>query len=119
MFSVNAEFIIGVVFGDSYNASAEVLVIYAYTCVPVGLGVAMKLWAVNEEKNVVFVYNTILGAVVNIFLNIIYIPNYGAIGACIASLIAQFVSGYALNFFLLKIYLEFNVMVCFYVINEN
>ncbi len=102
IFSFYAEFIIGVVFGDEFKTSGNVLKIYAYTCLPVGLGVAMKLWAINEGKNVVFVYNTVIATIANILLNYIYIPKYGAVGASFASLLAQFMSGFLLNIIFAK-----------------
>lgn len=42
----------------------------------------------KEDK--IYVYSTIIGAVVNIFCNLIFIRLYGAYGACIGTVLAEF-----------------------------
>lgn len=79
-------------YGGQYALSAAVLVI-SICCVPfVYLGAAStRLYLEYGDKKAVLV-RAILGLFVNICLNLVLIPRYGAIGAAVASLAAQMTS---------------------------
>lgn len=42
------------------------------------------------EKDKIYVISTIIGAVINLILNLIFIKQYGALGACIGTIAAEF-----------------------------
>lgn len=79
-------------YGEQYALSSAVLVI-SICCVPfVYLGAAStRLYLEYGDKKAVLV-RAILGLFVNICLNLLLIPRYGAIGAAVASLAAQMTS---------------------------
>ncbi|ELN1573266.1 polysaccharide biosynthesis C-terminal domain-containing protein, partial [Escherichia coli] len=57
-------------------------------------------------------YKTAIAAIINIFLNLFFIKKWGAVGACISSLIAYFIANVFIFFcikrtrFIINIYLK-------------
>jgi O-antigen/teichoic acid export membrane protein len=78
-------------FGPSYQASIIVLQIYIWTGVGMflGAGVSQYMLAENMVKTTLFL--SLLGMAVNIGLNLIWIPEFGLIGAAWASLVSYLV----------------------------
>jgi len=93
-------FIIGV-FGVKYAASSPVLSVHVWATIFVFLGVAQTSWYIKEGTRGLYIQlkRTIMGAVINIVLNIILIPMYNALGAAIATIIAYAYVGYFANIF--------------------
>lgn len=92
--------IIDLIYGFAYSASSEVLALHIFSNVPVAIGVAQGQWTVNEKRIVFALYRTLCGATINVLMNLLLIPFLGAIGAALASILAQFFSVVFLNFFL-------------------
>ncbi|GAB4230653.1 MAG: hypothetical protein Tsb0034_02660 [Ekhidna sp.] len=61
----------------------------------------------NLQK--ISMYRTGVGALINVALNFILIPEYGAIGAAIATIIAKFIASYFSNAFFLKTRIYFKM----------
>ena len=76
-------------YGPAYSQAASVLMIHIWAGVFVGLGVASGNWYLSENLQALAFWRTFLGAVVNVFLNMLLIPSYGIQGAAIATLISQ------------------------------
>ena len=75
-----------------YSQAGPVLAIHIWTGLFVFLGVARGSWIMNEGiTKYAFIINSI-GAVSNIVLNYYLIPQYGIVGAAMATLISQMVS---------------------------
>jgi PST family polysaccharide transporter len=93
-------YIIGL-FGIKYAASAPVLSVHVWATIFVFLGVAQTSWYIKEGTRGLYIQlkRTIMGAVINIILNIILIPMYNALGAAIATIIAYAYVGYGANLF--------------------
>lgn len=94
-----AQPVVNLLYGAAYSATAAVLAIHVFANVPVSLGVAQSLWITNERRPTFALYRTVLGCVANIVLNFLLIPKYGATGAAIATLAAQFLAAVVYNFF--------------------
>jgi PST family polysaccharide transporter len=92
-----SEFIISGMYGSEYISASDVLAVHIFTNLPIGLGVIQSLWIINSKKSALVIYKTCIGAAVNIGLNFLLIPIYGAIGAAFASLIAQSISAVFTN----------------------
>jgi PST family polysaccharide transporter len=75
-------------FGSAYAKSGPVLAIHIWASVFVFLGVASSQWFVAENRQILSFQRTLLGAVVNVILNLILIPPFGPIGAAVATVIA-------------------------------
>lgn len=91
--------LIYILFGNEYQAAGEVLKIHIWTGIFVFMGVAFSKYLLSENFTKKSLYRTSLGAVSNIFLNLILIPKYGIKGAAIGTLSAQIISNYIYDFF--------------------
>lgn len=81
--------IITLLFGPAYSEAAPILLVLMWSGLFVALGVAREAWIVSEGLMPFSLATTIVGAVCNIALNLLLIPRYGAIGAAVATLVAQ------------------------------
>lgn len=101
--------IVGLLYGSQYNGVAQILVIHVWSGVFVFLGIGIGNWFVLHGLQRLLLYKTIAGAVLNIGLNLLLIPRYGAVGASVATLVAYGVSAYAMNFLFGKTKLVFQM----------
>lgn len=92
-----SSFIINILFGKEYAQASGVLSVHIWAGVFVFLGVASTHHLVAENLTKINFFRTILGAISNVILNIIFIPLYGIVGAAYATLISYAVSGYFSN----------------------
>jgi O-antigen/teichoic acid export membrane protein len=86
-------------FGETYRQSGHVLSIHIWASIFVFLGVASSRWFVVENRQILFLYRTLAGSIVNIFLNYLLIPIYGAVGSALATVFAQFLVNVAMDYF--------------------
>ena len=94
-----ADSLISILYGPKFLGGGIILSVHIWTGLFVYIGVGTSnLFVINNLQQFVL-GRTIIGAVINIALNYWLIPYYGALGSSIATLIAQFCSSYALNFF--------------------
>jgi PST family polysaccharide transporter len=80
--------IISFLFGDNYRNSGPVLAVHIWASVFVFLGVASSKWLLAENRQMLSLQRTALGAATNIALNFWWIPNFGALGAALATVIS-------------------------------
>jgi O-antigen/teichoic acid export membrane protein len=85
-------------FGKSYKDSGNILMIYTWSSIFVFLGVASQKWFITENLQKYTLINTIIGALLNISLNYIFIPLYGGVGSAYATMISYACAAYFLNF---------------------
>jgi PST family polysaccharide transporter len=91
--------IILLLYGRAYAESGGVLAVYVLSGVFAVLGQARENWVSVENITRFSLYSTIVGAGVNIGLNLILIPRYGSIGAAYATLVALCTGSYLVNAF--------------------
>ena len=84
-------------FGLAYTESSTVLLIYVWSIVFVFLSNGSWGYYLNENLEKFSSIRLIVGAVINIILNIYFIKWYGLIGAAYATLISYSISGYLIN----------------------
>lgn len=89
MFVLFGKFAIRILYGESYLPAAEPLKIITWYTIFSYLGVARNAWIVCENKQKYLKYMYAGAAVINIILNYLMIPLWGASGAALASLITQ------------------------------
>jgi PST family polysaccharide transporter len=80
--------VIRYLYGEAYVGAAAILIVHVWCGIFMALGVSSGSWLVAEEKRLLNLYRNLSGAVVNIALNLLLIPAYGAVGAAFATLIA-------------------------------
>lgn len=91
--------ITNLLYGTAYKSAGSILAIHIWASVFVFLGVATSNWLLAEGKQISSLQRTLFGAVVNILLNLILIPDFGALGAAWATVIAQFSVGFLYDLF--------------------
>lgn len=94
-----SEQIINLLYKEDYSRAAEVLSISIW-CVPfVYLAAIVTKMLITENKQHIVLQRSVIGVAVNLILNLILIPQYGAIGAAVSTLISQATVGVIFNFF--------------------
>ena len=79
-------------YGTHYSAAASVLQTHVFSNVPVFLGIAQKLWFINENRGNLAIFVTLLGAIASVSLNQLLIPEYGLHGAAYACVLSFSIS---------------------------
>ncbi len=90
--------IIRFLYGMEFSKAGPVLAIYSWASIFVFLGVASSKWYLVENLQFFSFINSVIGAVVNIVLNLILIKKYGIVGAAWATVISYGCAAYLLNF---------------------
>ena len=85
-------YIVNLLFGEAYSGAGIILSIHICSTIFVSLGLASGAWFTAENRQVLILQRTASGAVLNVALNLFLIPNFGAIGAAIATVTSQAVS---------------------------
>ena len=85
-------------YGEEYREAGQVLMIHIWAGVFVFLGVASSKWFISEGLQNYSTFNTIVGAVANVLLNLLLIPAYGIYGAAIATVLSYAMAAYFMNF---------------------
>ena len=86
--------IVTLLFGETYGDAGMILSIHIWAAVFVFLGVASSQWYIAEGRQVLSLQRTVIGAFVNVALNLWLIPVYGAVGAALATLISYSVAAF-------------------------
>ena len=97
--SLTAEWIMVLLYGGGYSESAQILIIHIWTGIFVFSGVASSRWFIAENLQKYTFYRTLAGCAVNLTLNYLLIPRYGAIGSAWASVISQAAASVFFNAF--------------------
>jgi polysaccharide transporter, PST family len=85
------------VYGISFHDSGGILAVYVLAGIFVMMGQIRENWVTVENFTRFSLYASVVGAGVNITLNLVFIPKFGAIGAAYATLLSLFVSWYFIN----------------------
>jgi len=86
--------IVKFLFGVDYVEAGTVLSIHIWAAVFVFLGVASGRWFLAENRQMLSLQRTVVGAIVNILLNFVLIPTYGVVGAAITLVVSQIVASW-------------------------
>lgn len=89
MFLIFGKVAVRILYGEDYLPSVMPLKIITWYTAFSYLGVARNAWIVSEGKQKYLKYIYAAAAIMNVVLNVIFIPFFGASGAAIASLITQ------------------------------
>jgi polysaccharide transporter, PST family len=89
IFACSSHLIIVGLYGRAYAPAAAVLSIHAWINVLMTLNICSNQWLLDEGDFRVNMYQTLVGAAVNIGLNLFLIPRMGIVGAAIASCAGQ------------------------------
>lgn len=95
-----APIIIRLLYGSKYLPAIDILRIITWYSAFSYLGAARNIWFLAEGRQKYIWITNMIGAISNIACNAILIPVYGACGAAVASVITQFLTNFALSFFI-------------------
>ena len=83
--------------GESYAAAAPALLAHVPSNLFAVLGVAQSTWLIGRGLLWAGLRNTVIGAAVNVLLNLAIIPHYGAVGAAGTTVVATCLATVPLN----------------------
>lgn len=98
--TLTAKYWVSILYGEQYKISAEIFEIHTLTFIPVCLGVIQSIWLINEKRSKLALYQALTGATLAIGLNFLLTPVYGAHGAALIAVFAQFTQAFLANAFL-------------------
>lgn len=93
-FSIAGKFVIWIIYGEEYMASAPVLLLLIWSRLFSLVGLVRSMWMLCERYEKYIKYFIGLGALINLILNTLLIPQYGAVGAAVATLATEVISSF-------------------------
>lgn len=97
-FTLFSNLIINILYGESYLASVPVLQILVWYMVFACIGSVRNVWILAENKQSMLWKINLAGALLNVLINSILIPFWGAAGAAFATLTTQIFTNLILGF---------------------
>jgi len=94
-----APIIINIILGDQFVDSVSVLRIHLWTSLGIILVAIIQNYLIAENLGKIFFIATLIGAVINIILNIILIPIFGINGAAMATFISYLLTIFSILLF--------------------
>ena len=92
-----------VFFGKEFTETGVLMMLLAPTIFLSGWkNILRSQYIIPYSKDLVYVYSLLIGAVCNIVVNMIFIPKYGARGAAIGTLTAEFIGFIIQNYIIAK-----------------
>ena len=92
--SISSEYLVAFLFGSEYSDAGIILSIHVWGAVFVFMRAILSKWLIIEE---LFFYSLVthgVGAVFNIMLNLLLIPEYKGVGAAVSTVISYMIASY-------------------------
>ena len=102
-----ADYFVPLLFGEAYQESSGILLIYIWSIIFVFLSNGSWGYYLNENLEKFSSVRLVIGAIINITLNLFFIKWYGLVGAAYATLISYSISGYFVNMLFEKTRINF------------
>jgi O-antigen/teichoic acid export membrane protein len=80
--------VVALLFGPDYAPAAAILVVHVWSSLFSFPRALVSKWVIAEDLYALSFYNNAFGALMNVGLNLLLIPTYGAMGAAVATLIS-------------------------------
>ncbi len=97
--ALGAPWIVRLAYGEAFAASGPILAVHIWSSIFVFLGVARGQWLVNEGLQRFYLVATLIGAVANIALNLVFIPRWGGLGAAYATVVSYGLAAWGASYF--------------------
>ena len=94
-----SESLVPLIFGDQYAASATILIIHIWAGIFIFMRSLLSKWLIAENLLKFSLVTQVAGAVINIVLNVLWIPSYGGVGAAFATVVSYSMASYVALFF--------------------
>ncbi len=89
--------VIGIMFKSGFAEAGPILAVHIWTSLFVFMGVATSPWFIAEGLSHISFGKTLMGAILNVILNFLLIPEYSGMGAAIATIVSQAVAAFLSN----------------------
>lgn len=99
-FTVFAELIIKILYGEAYLPAVPVLQIMVWNTAFSYMGYVRNIWILGEEKHSELWKINLGGAIASLLLNLLLIPVWGACGAAVASVLVQIFTNVIMGYIL-------------------
>jgi PST family polysaccharide transporter len=86
--------VVWLLYGRQFASAAGILSVHIWTGIFVFVGCVSGQQLVQEKLSVSSMQRTALGAIINVVLNLLWIPRWGGVGSAMATLVAQSVASY-------------------------
>ena len=86
--TIFAPFLIKLIYGSAFMSGSIILQIYVWASVGTFLAALADTYLITENYRDVLIFRTFATMVLNIILNILWIPRYGIVGSAFATLIS-------------------------------
>lgn len=106
-----SDIIVSILYGEQFTETSSVLRLHFCNSLFVFFGVAYSQAFIVEGLQRFTTINTIIGALLNILLNLWLIPKFGVLGSALATLIAQGYSGFICLALFPKTRIHFKLMI--------
>lgn len=89
--SAIAENLIPILYGEEFIESIKLLRLLAVTLIFIAWGnVVRTQYVIPSKRDDIYIKSIVTGALVNLMINILLIPRFQAVGACIGTILAEF-----------------------------
>jgi O-antigen/teichoic acid export membrane protein len=95
----SSSWVIHTLYGPAFMDARAPFMVSIWALLFVSFGISRNSFIIANNLTKIYMYITIIGAVLNIGFNIFLIPRYGIIGASISTIIAQTIAGFISGFF--------------------
>jgi len=99
-FTLFAELIVKILYGEAYLPAVPVLQILVWNTAFSYMGYVRNIWILGEEKHSELWKINLGGAVASLVLNLLLIPQWGACGAAVASVLVQIFTNVIMGYIL-------------------
>lgn len=96
--TIFGKFVVNILYGVQYANTVNILRIITWYSAFSYMGSVRNIWLLAEGKQKYLWFINLLGAIVNVFGNLLLIPIWGACGAAVASVVTQTFTNFALCF---------------------
>lgn len=78
-------------YGEAFAGSGVLMCVLAFTLLSIGFANVIRTqWVLPQKRDHIFIKSVLAGAAVNVALNALLIPQWGAVGAVMATVAAEF-----------------------------
>lgn len=94
---VFGKLLVPILYGDKYERVGDLMIVYVIAGFFVSIGFMFSAYFAINERSIYSMVRTLIGCIINIVLNWILIRQMGSMGAVVATVITQFVTGIVIN----------------------
>ncbi len=86
--TIFAPLMIKIIYGDAFFGAIEILKIYVWSNIGMFFGILATNYLIAENRKKTLAFITFIPMMINVILNLIFIPKYGIVGSAYATLIS-------------------------------